>query len=220
MKLPIYLIESADRQVLAETFMRFQEHYESPVFKGKYFSVEEFSAWYTDQYGSFSYSHDWSGFNIPSWVIEPFRNGDFGTLSEKEQRLIDVLKGKNINNCYIIGATPQDDWFNDTVKHEFVHGAFYTDKNYRNDVIDLIKNKKLKKIKNALIGMGYGKDVLDDESNAYLLTEYKTLAGSISLAEGATLRNLLNHIFIKYFGFSMVTTSADNLMRRVSKISI
>lgn len=212
----IYLIESSNRQDLAETFMRFQEYYESPVFRGKPFSVEEFSAWYASQYGAFTYAKDWSGFNIPSAVLEPFRRGDFDPLTEKEKRLLDMLKDDR-GPFYVIGATPEDDWFKDTIRHEFVHGAFATNKDYREHVVRLIRLKKPDKIKKVLAGMGYGQNVLEDEMNAYLLTEPQTLAEDVSLGEGINWRDKLNETFSKYFGFSMVDSSLDTVMKRVTK---
>ena len=107
MTAPIYLIESKTRQDLAATFMRVQEYYESPVFGGRTFSVGEFAAWYASEYGAFTYCQDWSGFNIPSWVLEPFRNGGFDPLTDKEKNLLNFFK--NIHDSfYIIGATSQD----------------------------------------------------------------------------------------------------------------
>jgi len=220
MKRPeIYLIESQDRQNLAETFMRFQEFYESPVFAGKHFSVAEFASWYAMEYGSFSYARDWSGFNIPSWVMDPFKNGNFDPLTEKEKKLLEILKGTS-NKDYIIGVTPQDEWYKDTIKHEFVHGCFFTNPEYRKTVDNFIKGQNPEAIKKALSLMGYGKDVLNDETNAYLLTEPQTLGYYVSLGDGVKLRDKLDYIFQKYFGFSMVKTSVDTLIKRVERFSI
>lgn len=220
MKRPqIYLIESKDRQNLAETFMRFQEFYESPVFAGRHFSVAEFASWYTMEYGSFSYARDWSGFNIPSWVMEPFKNGNFDPLTEKEKKLLDVLKSTSSKD-YIIGVTPQDEWYKDTIKHEFVHGCFFTNPEYRKTVDNFIKDQNPEAIKKALTLMGYGKDVLNDETNAYLLTEPQTLGYYVSLGDGVKLREKLDSFFQKYFGFSMVNTSVDTLIKRVERFSI
>jgi hypothetical protein len=215
----IYLIESENRQELAETFMRFQEYYESPVFKGRFFSVHEFENWYASKYGRFSYAKDWSGFNIPSWVLEPFKTGDFGLLTDKEERLLNMLKNQD-GKFYIIGATPRDEWFKDTVKHEFVHGAYFTNSNYKKEVDNLIKVKKPEAVKKALIQMGYDTEVLNDETNAYLLTEPETLAKQVSLGDGINFRDKLDKIFKKYFGFSMVKTDVHDLRRRVKLISI
>ena len=129
----IYLIESSNRQDLAETFLRFQEYYESPEFKGKVFSVDEFARWYAKKEGSFTYAHDWYGFNIPASVLEPFRQGQFNPLTAKECNLLKLCEKADANS-YIIGVTPNAEYFKETVKHEFVHGVFHINRFYRNEV--------------------------------------------------------------------------------------
>lgn len=219
MNAPIYLIESKSRQDLAATFMRFQEYYESPVFSGRAFSVDEFAAWYASQYGAFTYHKDWSGFNIPSWVLEPFKGGEFDPLTEKENNLLNFFK--NIRgDFYVVGATPQDEECADTIKHEFAHGAFFTNADYRRDIIDCLNAHKPNVVRVALKEMGYGDNVLEDETNAYLLTEPQTLRNQLSLNEGCKLRDILDGIFAKYFGFSMVTASADIVANRTERVFI
>lgn len=219
MEAPIYLIESKTRQDLAATFIRFQEYYESPVFKGRPFSVDEFASWYASKYGAFSYCQDWAGFNIPSWVLGPFKNGDFDPLTEKEKNLLNFFK--NIQcDFYVIGATRQDEECADTIKHEFAHGAFFMNHDYRIDVINCLRAHKPHPIKFALKEIGYGDNVLEDETNAYLLTEPQTLRNQLSLNEGRMLRDVLDRIFIKYFGFSMVAASADLVANRTERILI
>lgn len=62
----------------AATFLRFQEHYESPEFRGKIFTLEEYQRWYIahsprgQTTGAFTYEEDWTGFNIPSEILDPF----------------------------------------------------------------------------------------------------------------------------------------------------
>src|SRR3989344_4556885 len=216
---PIYLIESKTRQDLAATFMRFQEYYESPVFRGRTFSADEFAAWYASEFGAFTYHQDWSGFNIPSWVLEPFKNGEFDPLTAKEKNLLNFFK--NIyGDFYIIGATSQDEECADTIKHEFAHGAFFTNKEYREDVINFLNAKKPHVVRVALQEMGYADNVLEDETNAYLLTEHQTLASKVPLTEGLKIQSVLDKIFAKYFGFSMAVASADCVANRTKRILI
>lgn len=219
MNAPIYLIESRTRQDLAATFVRFQEYYESPVFGGRAFSVDEFSAWYASQYGAFSYCQDWAGFNIPSWVLEPFKDGEFNPLTDKEKNLINFFR--NIQgDFYIIGATKQDEECADTIKHEFAHGAFFTNSDYRRDVMSCLNTHRPNVVKIALQEMGYGDNVLEDETNAYLLTEPQTFAKRVPLDEGQKLRDILDKIFSKYFGFSMTAVNADFVANRTERIFI
>jgi hypothetical protein len=218
-KLPIYLVESKTKKNLGETFMRFQEYYESPVFKGRFFSVQEFADWYTGQFGKFSYCHDWSGFNIPSWVLEPFKNGSFGPLTEKEEKFIRFFDGVK-GNAYIIGITREDPEWLDTLRHELTHGLFFVEEKYRKDVLTCVSHLKPGPAKVALEKMGYGKSVIDDEINAYLMTEPQTLAKNICLSEGKNIQRELDSVFQKHFGYSVVDASVPLLLSGVNNIAI
>ncbi|MEB3209634.1 MAG: hypothetical protein VKK63_12075, partial [Synechococcus sp.] len=73
---------SADSQEeLGNTFIRFQEHYESPKFKEQIFTVGQVRSWYSSTYGANTYEKDWSGYNFPSTVLKPFRDGLFDPLT-------------------------------------------------------------------------------------------------------------------------------------------
>lgn len=219
MKLPIYIIESSSRQVLADTFMRFQEYYESPEFKGKVFSVDEFAHWYAQQYGAFTYSRDWYGFNVPSEVLEPFRNGQFDPLTTREKTLLDACRNTE-GNFYVLGVTPNAEYFAETVKHEFVHGAFYSNENYRKDVAECLKGHRIFSIKKGLSKMGYHADVHADEANAYILVEPETISDIATERDTKKLRERLNKIFVKHFGFSVLASEPSHLMRRVEHVLI
>jgi hypothetical protein len=162
------------RRELAQTFLRFQEHYESPKFKGKIFSLSEFKEWYRKQHnGLFTYYSDWDGFNIPSTVLLPFWYGKFNKLSTKEQLLINSLPNPLYNRFYIIGTSEESR--DATLDHELVHSCYYIDTVYKHCVEDIIKSdiykKRLKYIKKYLKDLGYHKDVWYDEINAYLVAD-------------------------------------------------
>ncbi len=215
----IYLIESQSRQDLAGMFMRFQEYYESPEFKGKVFSVDEFTHWYATKYGSFSYAKDWYGFNIPTTVLAPFRHGDFNPLTVREKKILEICKEAG-DNSYIIGATPDAEYFKETVKHEFVHGAFYINSDYRKEVIACVANYRIQPVTKGLIKMGYCNDVVVDETNAYVLVEPDTIQEFVSIDNTKNLREQLDKIFGKYFGFSVLKTEIPALMARTERVLI
>lgn len=220
MKRPqIYLIESKSRQDLAEMFMRFQEHYESPQFKGKTFTIEEFAHWYASKYGSFSYVKDWYGFNLPATVLAPFRRGNFDPLTLQEQRLLEICKEAN-SNSYIIGVTPNAEYFKETIKHEFAHGAFYTNPEYRKEVEVCIKSFRIEPIDKGLRRMGYCDEVAVDETNAYVLVEPETVQEFVSIRSTKNLREKLDKIFQKYYGSSLIKTEIFALMARTRHILI
>jgi len=215
----IYLIESRNRQDLADMFMRFQEYYESPVFKGRVFGVEDFKNWYARKFGSFTYCQDWDGFNIPGTVLAPFKNGDFNPLTSHEQRLINLCGGID-DNSYIIGVTPSAEYFKETVQHEFVHGAFHVNSEYKTEVINCISDFNVRPVYKGLARMGYCDDVLIDETNAYVLVEPDTIQQYSSVGSTKKLREQLDKISQKFFGFSILKTEILALLARTKHISI
>ena len=94
----IFHISFSTQHELASTFLRFQEYYESPKFRGKIFSFYEYKKWYTanspkgKKTGKFTYYKDWGGFNIPSYVLKPFYQGKFNPLSNKEKKFLRAFK--------------------------------------------------------------------------------------------------------------------------------
>jgi hypothetical protein len=49
--------------------------------------------WYAERYGNFTYYQDWAGFNVPSTALQPFYEGRFDPLSEKEKALLRLFNG-------------------------------------------------------------------------------------------------------------------------------
>ncbi|OGN11018.1 MAG: hypothetical protein A3I26_00260 [Candidatus Yanofskybacteria bacterium RIFCSPLOWO2_02_FULL_43_10] len=200
-------------------FMRFQEYYESPEFKGKTFSIDEFVHWYTQKHKAFTYTRDWYGFNIPASVLQPFRDGQFDPLTTKERNLLKLCE-KADTNSYIIGVTPSAEYFKETVKHEFVHGAFHVDRFYRDEVKACLLNNNVKEIVTGLKKMGYHEDVFADEANAYVLIEPETIQEFASISNTKRLREDLRTIFQKHFGFSILDIKVQELLGRVEHVLI
>ena len=174
-KRPIYLVTIETQYRLAATFLRFQEHYESPQFRKKIFTLEEFMDWYATERGNFTYYGDWSGFNVPSWVLKPFFDGLFNPLSNKEQALLDVLKDVK-DDYYVIGVSNEIGIQDALLKHEFLHGLFYTVPHYRSDVQETLRALDISKICSALGSKaGYAPEVFEDETHAYALTYPESL---------------------------------------------
>lgn len=157
---------SADSQKeLGETFIRFQEFYESPVrkFRNKIFTLGDIKNHYSILYGADLYSDLWIGFNFPSSVLNPFKQGLFDPLTQHERELIDLLKYRN-DNFYIIGAQN-----NSVLRHELSHAMYGYDKKYKDKIDFLIKKhaKNFSKVSKYLIKKGYDRSVLNDEIQAY-----------------------------------------------------
>lgn len=162
----IYHLNFPTQHLLAATFLRFQEHYESPKFAGKAFTWKEFAAWYKAEYGKFSYFDDWSGFNIPSRVLASFYRGEFDPLTRKETSFLDLFRSVE-GRFYIIGTyTEKVD--EGTLRHEIAHGLYYRDEVYRARVQEILKALDLAPVFAYLTKIGYGPNVLLDEAHAYL----------------------------------------------------
>lgn len=163
----IFLLKFASQYDLASTFLRFQEYYESSHFAGRVFSLEEFMDWYAAQFGSFSYFEDWAGFNIPSTVFEPFADGKFDPLLEKEKRLIRLFE-KEREPFYVIGVCASS--ARDDLTHELAHALFFRNDAYRNAVLSAISEYNTRPIEAELHRLGYSRNVLKDEVHAYLIS--------------------------------------------------
>ena len=158
---------TADTQTeLGLTFMRFQEFYESPnpKFRNQPFTLGELRKWYSETYGANTYHHDWTGFNIPSSVLKPFKDGLFDPLTDEEKYLLELFKYRN-DTFYIIGAQDAA-----TLRHELSHALYANNQSYRNEIdITISKySKKLLKAKKYILSKGYSNTVINDELQAYI----------------------------------------------------
>jgi hypothetical protein len=159
----IFLVEFDSQYLLASTFLRIQEHYESRKFRNRVFSLEEYMDWYAATFGRFSYFEDWSGFNVPSEAFEAFFNGTFNPLSKKEERLLALFRRER-RPFYVIGL-----WSKEDLTHELAHALFATRPEYRKEVVSAMREYDTSVLRKRLAGMGYHRHVLQDEVQAYLV---------------------------------------------------
>jgi hypothetical protein len=189
----IHLLTFPSQYALASTFLRVQEHYESSRFHGRLFTLEQFMDWYAATFGAFTYFEDWSGFNIPSSALTPFRDGRFDPLLAKEQRLLDCLAGLP-EPFYVIGVvrgvTPS------TLRHEVAHALFALDSAYRREVRRVLRETDTRVIARQLRDMGYAPHVIDDEVHAYLIEPSRR--GAERAPAFAPVRRRLRAIFSTY----------------------
>lgn len=166
LKFNAILVQTDSQSSLCNTFMRFQEFYESPnpKFKGQIFTIGQLKKWYSEKYGADTYARDWEGFNFPSWVLKPFIDGWFDPLTNEELELISLFKYRS-DSYYIIGANDEA-----TIRHELAHALYAYDIQYKNAIDSICKkySKQLYKLKNYLLDKGYCEDVLNDEIQAYV----------------------------------------------------
>jgi hypothetical protein len=179
----IYIAEFDSRYELTMTFVRLQEFYESPVFKGTYFTLEEFMDYWCKEMGNgcFTYTSVWSGFNVPGKIISKFMDllVKNSSVRKKEFELLKLLNQKlredneELENIYLI-ALSKDSKNNEVImEHEVAHALYALNKEYKKSIDILIKNldKKIVKEASSVISkMGYCKEVIKDEMQAYWST--------------------------------------------------
>ena len=165
----------------AMLFCRVQEFYESDNddFVNTDFDMWEYVRWYSmKNKNSFTYAKDWSGFNIPfkvavNCMIAIKNKTPYDDVMED---IIDeILRNHNYSlSSYIIG-TKADSGI--TFKHEMCHALYYNNKTYKvmADTLTSLIPKNYKKIfKDNLMLLGYNESVIDDEIQAYMMTNYNS----------------------------------------------
>lgn len=208
----IFHVNFPVREELAMTFLRFQEHYESPEFRRKIFTLDEFKKWYIEnspkgkETGEFTYYSDWSGFNIPSEILKPFYEGKFNPLSEREQTFLDLFRAKE-HPFYVIGTYGGSN--SGTLKHEIAHGLFYTNPKYKEEVLKVLekisREKRVEINRYLSEGGGYHQEVWDDETHAFILigSSSKSFERSVDITTLLEIKGELDLIFEKHFsGFN------------------
>jgi len=192
----IHLLVFDTQRDAASTFLRFEESYESPKFRGKTFSFDEFKKWYIKNSfknkgrRNFTYYSDWTAFNIPSYVLRPFYAGKFDPLSAAEKSVLGIFKNEP-EPFYIIGVHKQTKNLRSVLDHEIAHGLFYIDRNYRREVIKLLAKFDIKPIKEEIrSGGGYHEETLDDEIQAIIIDEDEKYDELIPSALAKSLKRL------------------------------
>jgi hypothetical protein len=201
----IYLLRFKTQYELTATFLRVQEHYESPRFHGRIFSLEQYMDWYAARYGNFTYYQDWSGFNVPSTAFQPFYEGKFDPLSEKEKQLLRLFENLR-ERFYVIGIYDAD--AKDSLTHELAHALFFIDAAYREAVRKAMRGYDTQKLAGQIAEAGYAKHVIPDELHAYMVAPSERLGSAPGLKP---LRQELRALFREH--------SAKLAVPRIKRVS-
>lgn len=192
----IYLLRFRTQYELAATFLRIQEHYESPKFHGRVFSLERYMDWYAGRYGNFTYYQDWSGFNVPSTAFEAFYAGKFDPLSEKEKQLLGLFRSLR-EKFYIIGI-----YESSSLTHELAHALYFIDEAYREAVKAVLRGSDTSALARQIADAGYAKHVVADEMQAYIVAPSGEIGND--LGHLGPLRAKLRALFKRHSqGFSL-----------------
>jgi len=174
----VYVVEIKDRWVRSLVFMRFQEYYESgsELFNRKDFEVEDFMKWYQKDFKKsdlFSYGDDWSGFNIPSDILEKCAS-DIKNPNSYDKiifSIIDAIHKNGSKKYYLIGTDTGADQI--LLKHEIAHALYYSNLDYKqkiDNLINSIPDTTIERFEFYIKKMGYGDNVVNDEIQANLTT--------------------------------------------------
>jgi hypothetical protein len=167
----LLLIQNSSQYLLAATFMRLQEFYESPFkcIRRRHFNWEQFLDKHTKK-RKFTYCDDNAGFNVPGHIVNQFFTLFKNELTAKETLLFETLLPyitKYHDNFYVIGCYRKAD-----IKHEIAHGFYYLLPEYKKEILILIRSfdkNYLIKLKNGLKKLGYNSKEFLDEIQAYAI---------------------------------------------------
>jgi hypothetical protein len=179
--------------------LRFQEHFESPRFRGRHFSRKEFESWYRKKNGRWDYYQYWDGFNFPSHVLRDFYKGKFAELTHEERQVLNFFSDQKDSSFYVIALAKKADPL--TLAHEFAHALYFLNSDYRQEVQKLMAGFPCQKVEKFLFEkMGdYHPNVLPDEAHAWLMHNSRDLAADgLNLKPYRQLIPALKKIYRRY----------------------
>lgn len=201
----IIFLKGDNQYELSSTFMRLQEFYESPKFKGEVFDLEEYMDWYASEYGNFTYTKDWNGFNVPGHIVAKFFEEFDNILLRKEKNLLEMVASHlgRTSRFYVIGSHGENTTSRDVMRHEYAHAFFYLNQQYKKEQEELVmKLPKLfrNNVYKWLEESGYHEYVFVDECQAYLSTN-QMIETAEDFGEDAPWDTILKmqQTFQKYF---------------------
>jgi hypothetical protein len=175
----IWAIQIKDSHSRAMVFLRSQEYYESAFEEiiRHQFKVSKYMDMYKQHYGKqeFTYGSDWSGFNIPSDILEECMfNIEQDEINNYDKIMLSIIhkikETEGDDKYYLLGV---DELNNDLLEHEFAHAMYFVLPEYKSDMTKL--NKDCDRIVKesmykCITEYGYADHVLPDELQAYLST--------------------------------------------------
>jgi hypothetical protein len=171
----VYLCSIKNRYDLAMTFCRVQEFYESPFkeIRGKKFHMMYFMELYSKRRGdgAFTYASDWVGFNVPGNIVQKMFELGIDDVTEYDEIIKKIHERAGSSRYYLIGSSGKD---KKTINHELCHALYYLHEDYKHaadKITKKISSGAYKKLCKFLLELGYTKQVLADEIQAYLSTD-------------------------------------------------
>ena len=210
----IWAIKSPDDHTRALMFMRPQEFYESSFEEiiSKQFKVSNFLDIYKQHYGKkeFTYGSDWSGFNIPSTILEDcmfnIPEDEINNWDKLMLSIINIIKEKEgDHNYYLLGV---DELSNRLLEHEFAHAMYFTLPEYKDEMSKMndecdpnVKDMMYK----CITEYGYADHVLPDELQAYMSTGLGSKMEEMNIPDIEIWQQRYRNIFDNYYSQSLYT---------------
>lgn len=210
----IWAIKSPDDHTRALMFMRPQEFYESSFEEiiSKQFKVSNFVDIYKQHYGKkeFTYGSDWSGFNIPSTILEDcmfnIPEDEINNWDKLMLSIINIIKEKEgDHNYYLLGV---DELSNRLLEHEFAHAMYFTLPEYKDEMSKMndecdpnVKDMMYK----CITEYGYADHVLPDELQAYMSTGLGSKMEEMNIPDIEIWQQRYRNIFDNYYSQSLYT---------------
>ena len=204
----IYSVVVPDPYERCMLFMRAQEHYETPLkeFNGKTFDIFYFMNAYRKKFGSkvtCDYTKHWAGFNVPSESLEKcyrnLKNSPYVTPYDMAMTLIieSIRKVQPRGKFYLVGVDSEK---SGTMKHELAHALYYTNTDYRAEMLEAISTNMSEdcrtKFNRTLKMLGYEERVYLDETQAFLSTGIHSTMNRVQRVK--TLSRIFSKIYKRY----------------------
>lgn len=207
----VYILKFDSQFEMCMAFLRYEEFYESsnPHFQHKPFTLAEYMSWYANEFGegSFTYTEDWSGFNIPREIITEVHKLGVTDMNHYDHLMLGVA-GMTERGSYLIGVSDESD----VKDHELTHAMYYIDASYASAINfalttspqDLVDSMKL-----ALHNEGYAMSSTTDEIQAYVTTGENKMFDDIEHPYLDALRSRLIAIHKEHFNRFYAQPSAS-----------
>lgn len=210
----IWAIKAESSHTRAMIFLRAQEYYESAFEEiiGKQFKFSNYMDIYKQAYGKqeFTYGSDWSGFNVPSNVLEDCMfNIPEDEINNYDKIMLSIIKTikevEGDSKYYLLGV---DELANHLLEHEFAHAMWFTLPEYK-EAMSKMNNECDKVVKDSMFKCiteyGYADHVLPDELQAYMSTGLGRKMEEMNIPNIDVWCEKYREIFDKFYSKSLYT---------------
>lgn len=189
----VYLLIYPTQYDLCMSLVRMQEFYESPKFKGKYFTLEEYIDYWCKEFGngSFTYPSTWNGFNLPSETLKEWVGTFYFDIRARELAVFKAIEkllikdgDDGFSKYYVIAVHEESSKkeMDQAKEHETAHALYYLYPEYKESckrLLDKISRRKYIDDRKFLLKTGYCNSVLDDELQSYYSCEEEYYASPV-----------------------------------------